>query len=77
MTTIPERLLFQLAHVELINPDPEGSARFFHDVLGLEESGRDGRSIYLSLPFATRTVPRAISTAPSLNILILMRLLTS
>jgi catechol 2,3-dioxygenase len=46
MTTIPERLLFQLAHVELINPDPEGSARFFHDVLGLEESGRDGRSIY-------------------------------
>lgn len=46
MPTIPKRLLSQLAHVELINPDPERSARFFHDVLGLEESGRDGRSIY-------------------------------
>jgi catechol 2,3-dioxygenase-like lactoylglutathione lyase family enzyme len=46
MATIPDRLLSQLAHVELINPNPERSARFFHDVLGLEESGRDGRSIY-------------------------------
>jgi catechol 2,3-dioxygenase len=46
MTTIPERLLSQLAHVDLVNPDPERSARFFHDVPGLEESARDGRSIY-------------------------------
>jgi catechol 2,3-dioxygenase len=46
MPTVPERLLSQLAHVELINPDPERSARFFHDVLGLEESARDDRSIY-------------------------------
>jgi catechol 2,3-dioxygenase len=46
VSTIPERLLSQLAHVELVNPDPERSARFVHDVLGLEESGRDGSSIY-------------------------------
>jgi catechol 2,3-dioxygenase len=47
MSTIPDRLLSQLAHVELVNSDPEASARFFHDILGLEESGRDGQSIYL------------------------------
>lgn len=46
MSAIPKRRLSQLAHVELVNPDPERSARFFHDVLGLEESGRDERSIY-------------------------------
>jgi catechol 2,3-dioxygenase len=47
MTVVPERLLSQLAHVELINRDPEASARFFHDVLGLEETARDWQSIYL------------------------------
>jgi catechol 2,3-dioxygenase len=42
-----KRVLSQLAHVELLTPDPEASARFWADVLGLEESGRDGGSIYL------------------------------
>jgi catechol 2,3-dioxygenase len=44
---VPDRLLSQLAHVELVLADPEVSARFFHDVVGMEESGRDDRSIYL------------------------------
>jgi catechol 2,3-dioxygenase len=39
--------LSQLAHVELISPDPEASARFFVDVLGLDECGRAGDTIYL------------------------------
>jgi catechol 2,3-dioxygenase len=42
-----ERLISQLAHVELLTPKPDESARFFTDVLGLEESGRDGQSVYL------------------------------
>lgn len=42
-----ERLISQLAHVELITPDPERSARFFVDVLGLDECGREGNTIYL------------------------------
>src|SRR5580693_1021491 len=41
------RLLSQLAHVELLTPVPELSSRFFAEVLGLEESERDDRSIYL------------------------------
>jgi catechol 2,3-dioxygenase len=46
VTKVPKRLLSQLAHVELVNPDPERSAWFFHDVLGLEETTREGDSIY-------------------------------
>jgi catechol 2,3-dioxygenase len=42
-----ERLLSQLAHVEVLTPTPEESLRFYTDVLGLEESGREGRSVYL------------------------------
>jgi catechol 2,3-dioxygenase len=42
-----EKLISQLAHVELITPDLEGSARFFVDVLGLDECGREGDTIYL------------------------------
>ena len=34
-----ERLIAQLAHVEVITPKPEQSAAFFKNVLGLEESG--------------------------------------
>jgi catechol 2,3-dioxygenase len=41
------RLISQLAHVELLTPSPEESVQFFTDVLGLEETGRDGRSVYL------------------------------
>jgi catechol 2,3-dioxygenase len=42
-----ERVISQLAHVELLTPKLEESARFFTDVLGLDESGRDDGSIYL------------------------------
>jgi catechol 2,3-dioxygenase len=42
-----ERLISQLAHAELLTPELEESARFFTDVMGLQESGRDERSIYL------------------------------
>ena len=42
-----ERFISQLAHVELLTPAPEESARFFTDVMGLEETGRDGESVYL------------------------------
>lgn len=46
MTNVPKRLISQLAHVELVNPDPERSAWFFHDVLGMEETTREGGSIH-------------------------------
>lgn len=41
------RLIAHLAHVEVLTPELETSAAFFHDVVGLEESGRDEGSIYL------------------------------
>jgi len=42
-----ESSVAQLAHVELLTPRMDQSLWFFRDVLGLEESARDGRSIYL------------------------------
>jgi len=36
-----------LGHVELLTPEPEASLRFFVDVLGLTENGREGNSVYL------------------------------
>ncbi|MFT3863222.1 MAG: VOC family protein [Solirubrobacterales bacterium] len=47
MTNVPDRLLSQLAHVEIITPDPAASLAFYKDVLGLEESAREGQSVYL------------------------------
>jgi len=45
----PEPILdvAHLAHVELLTPKLEESARFYKDVMGLIESGREGDSIYL------------------------------
>ena len=37
----------QLAHVELLTPDLEGTLCFFKDLLGLEETERRGQSVYL------------------------------
>ncbi|MDR7415833.1 MAG: catechol 2,3-dioxygenase [Armatimonadota bacterium] len=37
----------QLLHVELLTPKPEETYWFFHDLLGLEETTRHGRSVYL------------------------------
>ena len=42
-----KHLVSQLGHVELMTPTVEESAAFFHDILGMEESGRDGDSIYM------------------------------
>ena len=43
-TTSP---IAQLAHIELLTPRLEESVWFFREVLGLEESGRQGRSVYM------------------------------
>lgn len=40
-------LISQLSHVELITPKPDESVRFFKDVLGLQESHREGQSVWL------------------------------
>lgn len=36
-----------LGHVELLTPKPEASLRFFTEVMGMTESGRQGDSVYL------------------------------
>jgi catechol 2,3-dioxygenase len=43
----PCRDLAHLGHIELLTPKPEESLRFFVEVLGLTESGREGDSVYL------------------------------
>lgn len=42
-----EVLLSQLAHVEVFSPCPDDTVRWFTDTLGLAETTRDGRSVYL------------------------------
>lgn len=42
-----ERLISQLAHVKVVTPRIEDSLFFYKEVLGLEESGREGGSVYL------------------------------
>lgn len=42
-----KHLLSQLAHVEITTPKLEESVKFFKEVMGLEESGREGQSVYL------------------------------
>src|SRR5439155_9775890 len=37
----------QLAHVELLTPKPDETLAFFKDYLGMLETGREGRSVYL------------------------------
>jgi catechol 2,3-dioxygenase len=39
--------LAHLAHVEMLTPKPDESLRFFIDVMGMQESGRQGDSVYL------------------------------
>ena len=41
------KLISRLHHVELFSAKPEESVTFFTDVLGLQESARDGNSVYL------------------------------
>ena len=40
-------LIAHLAHVEIITPKLEESAHFFRELIGMEESGRQGHSVYL------------------------------
>src|SRR3954466_12979950 len=47
MSTVPTRLLSQLAHVEVTTPSPAESLTFFTDVLGLELTEQAGQSAYL------------------------------
>jgi catechol 2,3-dioxygenase len=44
---LSQRLISQLAHVELLTPKPDDSLRFMRDVMGLYESDRVGQSVYL------------------------------
>ena len=41
------RLIAHLAHVEILTPRPQDSLVFYRDVLGLEETARQGQSVYL------------------------------
>ena len=47
MTSEPCHDLAHLGHVEMFTPTPEESLRFFVDVMGMTESGRDADSVYL------------------------------
>jgi catechol 2,3-dioxygenase len=44
---LPERLLSQLAHVEILTPTPAESLEFYRDVLGLELTEQSGPSAFL------------------------------
>ncbi len=44
---MPRRILSHLAHVELLTPRLEDSVAFFTNALGLVESARSGKSVYL------------------------------
>lgn len=37
----------QLAHVEILTPRPDETLRFFTDLLGMQETTREGQSVYL------------------------------
>ena len=39
--------LAQLVSVTIYSPVPEETVRFFHDLLGMEISHREGQSVYL------------------------------
>lgn len=44
---VRKHLLSHLAHAEILTPRLEESTQFFKEVMGLEESGRQGQSVYL------------------------------
>ncbi|MGH3188485.1 MAG: hypothetical protein ACRDOL_14665, partial [Streptosporangiaceae bacterium] len=46
-TRPPRHDIGHVGHVELLTGEPEASLRFFVDVLGLTENGREGNSVYL------------------------------
>jgi len=46
-TRPPLHEVAHLGHIELLTPEPDASLRFFADILGLTETGREGNSVYL------------------------------
>jgi len=42
-----KHLISQLAHVEILTPRPDETLWYFKDLLGLEETERQGQSVYL------------------------------
>jgi catechol 2,3-dioxygenase len=46
-TRPPLHEVAHLGHIELLTPEPDASLRFFVDILGLTETGREGTSVYL------------------------------
>ena len=46
-TQPPWHEVAHLGHIELLTPEPDASLRFFVDILGLTETGRDSSSVYL------------------------------
>ena len=42
-----KHFISHLAHVEIITPKLEESVNFFKEIMGLEESERQGKSVYL------------------------------
>jgi catechol 2,3-dioxygenase len=69
ITDMPDRLLSQLAHVEILTPTLEDSLRFYTQVLGLAESDRRGDSVYLRGwgEFFHHSVQLTASDAPGLG----------
>ncbi len=47
MQNEPNMDIAHLGHLELFTPKPEESVRFFVDIMGMTESGREGDSVYL------------------------------
>src|ERR1700722_6428603 len=47
MNSEPIMDIAHLGHLELLTPKPEESLRFFIDVMGMTESGREGDSVFL------------------------------
>ena len=43
----PMHDIAHLAHVEMLTPRPDESLRFFVDVMGMTETGRQDDSVYL------------------------------
>ena len=66
--------LAHLGHVEMLTPKPDESLRFFVDVMGMTESGREGATVYLrgwddyefhTLKLTARQTPRHRPCRPS------------
>ncbi len=43
----PIRDVAQLGHFEILSPKPEESVWFFREILGMEETDRQGQSVYM------------------------------